>query len=434
MISERIMATLNIDPPKQFNFSDPDDWPRWRKRFEHFCDTSGLSAAAETCQIRTLLYCLGEERDDVLSSTNITEEQQKKYDEVLAKFDEHFKVRQNIIFERAKFNRKQRNLAEGIRYKHKSGKNHDDLPQEFKVTHKKCTCCGKPQHPQEKCPAKDATCYKCLKRGHYSSMCPSKKTTTDSVQGTDTITVSDNDEDVDDNFLGTVDSKQKTLWLTELKMNDMTVTFKIDTGAEVSAISETTLRQLQTVQLKKPTRNLYGPAMSPLKVIGQFTANLGCKHTSCKQIVFVVKDLKQNLLGLPAITSLNLISRLNSLSLSSTNVQKLYPQLFQGLDTLGDEYEVSLKNYSKAIALHAARNVPLPLCSKVHDELKRMEAMGVISPVSEPSPWCSGMVVIPKPSGQVRICVDLKHLNQNVQREYHPLPCVKETLAQLTGA
>jgi len=58
-------------------------------------------------------------------------------------------------------------------------------------------------------------------------------------------------------------------------VNDVTVTFKIDTEAEVSAISESTLRQLQTVQLKKLTRNLYGPAMSPLKVMGQFTANLG---------------------------------------------------------------------------------------------------------------------------------------------------------------
>ena len=91
------------------------------------------------------------------------------------------------------------------------------------------------------------------------------KTATDSVQGTDTITLSDNSY------------------------------FKINTGAEVS---ETTFRQLQTIQLKKPTRNLYDPAMSPLKVTGQFTASLTYKYISCKQTVSVVKDLKQNLLGL----------------------------------------------------------------------------------------------------------------------------------------
>jgi len=70
-------------------------------------------------------------------------------------------------------------------------------------------------------------------------MCLSKKTVTDSAQ--DTISVSDND-DTDDNFLGAVDSKQKIQWLTELKVNDRMVTFMINTGAKVSAISETTLK------------------------------------------------------------------------------------------------------------------------------------------------------------------------------------------------
>ena len=35
---------------------------------------------------------------------------------------------------------------EGIRYKHKSVKKHD-LPLNSTVTYKKCTCCGKAQHP-----------------------------------------------------------------------------------------------------------------------------------------------------------------------------------------------------------------------------------------------------------------------------------------------
>ena len=63
-----------------------------------------------------------------------------------------------------------------------------------------------------------------------------------------------------------------------------------------------------------------------------------------------------------------------------------------------------------------------------------MESMGIISKVDEPTPWCAGMVVVPKKSGAVRICVDLKPLNESVLREVHPLPKVDETLAQLTGA
>ena len=63
-----------------------------------------------------------------------------------------------------------------------------------------------------------------------------------------------------------------------------------------------------------------------------------------------------------------------------------------------------------------------------------MEKAGVISKVSEPTPWCPGMVVVQKKSGRLRICVNLKPLNKSVLREVHPLPKVDETLAQLAGA
>ena len=42
--------------------------------------------------------------------------------------------------------------------------------------------------------------------------------------------------------------------------------------------------------------------------------------------------------------------------------------------------------------------------------------------------------MVPKRSGETRICMDLKPLNLNVLREVHPLPAVDETLAQLAGA
>ena len=67
-------------------------------------------------------------------------------------------------------------------------------------------------------------------------------------------------------------------------------------------------------------------------------------------------------------------------------------------------------------------------------ELERIESQGVISKISEPTEWCSGMVVVPKANGKVRICVDLTRLNDNVCRERHPLPAVDQTLAQLAGA
>ena len=94
-----------MQPPESFNFQMPDEWPRWRKRFEQFRIASGLGSKSEDQQINTLLYCLGEESDDVLTSTGVTDEERKSYKDVLGKFDSFFKVRRNVIFERALFNR-----------------------------------------------------------------------------------------------------------------------------------------------------------------------------------------------------------------------------------------------------------------------------------------------------------------------------------------
>nr|XP_054749950.1 uncharacterized protein K02A2.6-like [Lytechinus pictus] len=72
-----------------------------------------------------------------------------------------------------------------------------------------------------------------------------------------------------------------------------------------------------------------------------------------------------------------------------------------------------------------------PLLPKVKKELESMLKQGVISKVTEPTKWCSGMVPVLKPNGSVRICVDLTSLNKAVEREIHPMSSVDESLAKL---
>ena len=98
------MATLTLQPPAPFNFAKPDEWPKWIKRFEQYHVASGLLKDSDTRQVNTLLYCLGEEAEDVLSSINISEEDKTEYSKVLEKLNGFFKVRKNVILERAKFN------------------------------------------------------------------------------------------------------------------------------------------------------------------------------------------------------------------------------------------------------------------------------------------------------------------------------------------
>ncbi|XP_048775204.2 uncharacterized protein K02A2.6-like [Ostrea edulis] len=93
-----------------------------------------------------------------------------------------------------------------------------------------------------------------------------------------------------------------------------------------------------------------------------------------------------------------------------------------------------MREDAQPYAVTAPRRVALPYLEKVKAELSRMESSGVISPVDEPTDWCSGLVVIPKKNNCVRLCIDLTQLNKWVRRENFQLPSTEETLNRLTGA
>ena len=225
---------------------------------------------------------------------------------------------------------------------------------------------------------------------------------------------------------------QEKAWFTRIQLQGQQTVFKLDTGAEVTAVNSETYKMLGKPTLHTPDKQLYGPSGHSLKVLGQFKGTFAHNQITTQQMVYVIDQLKNNLLGLPTITTLNLAPRIETTT--QEEIPKLFPKVFQGLGNLGEEFTITLKPNATPHALYTPRRIPLPLFPKVEEELKRMESMGVISKVDEPTPWCAGMVVVPKKNGRVRICVDLKPLNENVLREVHPLPRVDETLARLSGA
>jgi predicted aspartyl protease len=64
-------------------------------------------------------------------------------------------------------------------------------------------------------------------------------------------------------------------WRVDVAVNDQHVMFKVDTGAEVTAISEQTWASLRdTPTLQKATKSLCGPDHMPLHLIGEATIEL----------------------------------------------------------------------------------------------------------------------------------------------------------------
>ena len=169
-------------------------------------------------------------------------------------------------------------------------------------------------------------------------------------------------------------------------------------------------------------------------VCSRFKGSLRRNDTEVSQDVYVVSGLHKPLLGRPAIEALGILTLVKPVV--SSSVIARFPKIFQGLGKLKDCYTIKTKQGATPFALTTPRRIALPLLPKVKAELhvQRMEQLGVISKVKEPTDWCSGIVVVPKPNGKIRICVDLTRLNQNICREHHILPSVEQTLAQIKGA
>ena len=111
----------------------------------------------------------------------------------------------------------------------------------------------------------------------------------------------------------------------------------------------------------------------------------------------MVRGLFIALRGWPAIESLRKIGQVNLLSVHASDAYKTkFPKLFKVLGKTDWEYTMKLESNAQPHSLSVSRRVSFPLMNKVNAELQRMQDIGVISKVDQPTEWCSGMVSVPK--------------------------------------
>ena len=68
----------------------------------------------------------------------------------------------------------------------------------------------------------------------------------------------------------------------------------------------------------------------------------------------------------------------------------------------------------------------------IRDHVQKMQDAGIVVPST--SPWASPVVLVPKPGGEIRFCVDFRALNKITKTEIFPLPRIDDTLDALAHA
>ncbi|XP_019220499.2 uncharacterized protein LOC109204242 [Oreochromis niloticus] len=271
-----------------------------------------------------------------------------------------------------------------------------------------CKHCGL-KHMPKKCPAYGKICSACHGKNHFAKQCISKGKEDKTKRSTNTV----EDADLSNTFfVGLVNCETEPdtrinavvedKWTVPLAINGTLVTLRLDTG---------------TCRLKVTVKD---------KV-----------HHLCFS---VVAEAHESLLGDKACEDLGLVRRVyyintdvNSPPDSVGDIVQSFADVFKGLGTLPFTYKIALKENAKPV-VHAARRVPVPLKDKLKKELDRMTALGVIRKVEEPTDWVNSMVCVKKKSGDLRICMDPKDLNENIRREHYQIPKREEITCEMAGA
>ena len=167
-----------------------------------------------------------------------------------------------------------------------------------------CQRCGRDHQRRELCPAKDAICRRCGRKLHFTARCFSKTrlppAKVDSTQPNSDDQLVDAlylDATVETTVVDAIDDPKtpQKYWSAQVDGGlkcPKEITFKLDTGAEVTAISDTVHEALGNAILERPSKVLCGPSRKPLPVLGRFSTTLSYRgRSSLQELLCTVSEM-----------------------------------------------------------------------------------------------------------------------------------------------
>lgn len=229
---------------------------------------------------------------------------------------------------------------------------------------------------------------KSAQRGRFQRKHPGKP----KRRSVNMLTESDEDDSECENslFLGMINLDVNTIenWTTTLQVGDTEVQFLMDTGAKCNVLTRDTYNKLNIiVPLEKPEASLTSYSGHIITTDGMVSIPLQYNGHVNSVKFYVVHRKAPNILGAETCRKLDLVRCMNTInkaehvhSNSPANDilrEPQYAELFEGFGCLARKYSIKL-DPSVTPTILPPRKVPISLKDKVHQELRRMEQLGVI--------------------------------------------------------
>lgn len=345
-----------------------------------------------------------------------------------------------------------------------------------------CKKCNN-KHIRANCPAYGKKCFVCGKLNHFAVGCKNK-----TVRGARELYEHDlnsfsvpvqndgsfnrpnsNEHLIIDGIKTSTSGFNLREWLQVIRVEDIPIEFKVDTGAEVNILPLRLFRSVNN-QFKVQPTNVILETYGGFKIKPEGTVHLLCENTGNGNLKydnrpnleisnnkiflpFVIVNAKNEndrmkpILGLNGCIKLGLIKNVNIVNkivesqdiCKSNNVIEKemfinkHKNVFEGIGKCTkSECHIELKENVRPV-VKPPRRVPFSILSRLKDKLNQLVNEGIISKVDRPKNWVSNLVIIEKNDGSLRLCLDPQDLNKAIKREYCLIPTYDEIYSKLAN-
>lgn len=296
------------------------------------------------------------------------------------------------------------------------------------------------------------TCHLCGKIGHVVKNCyqnPNAKRNKNNIR-------SASDEQEQEDGIGYINNVLAAgPVLMEVCINNINVKMELDSGACKTVIHlRDKMKYFPNVEMRDFNQNLYAVSGQRIDITGYINVTvrslIGENRThECELIVIQSARTFLPLLGrnwLDVVYS----SWRDKLQINAIKSEQKCFDKKRFVESLRNRFPVVFSSISQGTIKHfkaklfLAENakpiffkpytVPYGQRESVENEIKRLCDLGIIYPVRH-SEWASPIVVVNKPDGSIRMCVDCKvTINKYLKNDHYPLPRIDDILASLAKA